>query len=175
MSVVVTLALVGGVAYVAADWLGVWDPVTVRSERASSADTFVVKPAANKSKTPAAAEKKPFRKLANETCLAYAPTYIPGATAARARAAAREFAILARKLGRINPPPRLRRDYRAMLSSLNDVAAAKRREADVFAQGAGGQAAYSASVDATHASQRARSQARRMHLRWCVNSIFAIS
>jgi hypothetical protein len=138
---------------------------------AKSAASFVVLPPKTKPKSATTGKVKPFRELADDACITYVPDYLPVTTAGRARATAHGFAVLARKLRRIHAPRGSRADYRAMLASIDDIVAGLRREATFLAQDSTYEA-YRASHDAIDASQRARTYARRLHLRWCATGIF---
>ena len=167
LSVAVPLTLFVGATYFIGDRLGIWDPVAPSAAGDAAGGTVWEGGSGGRK---AHHHSKPFRQVGNETCIRYAPGLLFVTTAARARARAHEFAVLRRKLARLDAPRALRADYRALLASIGDVAAAESRSASAQASGST-QDAYHASQDAISAGERARSYARRLHLRSCADAI----
>jgi hypothetical protein len=168
LTVVVTLTLIVGATYLAGDRLGLWDPVA-QSARGDAVEGTVWEGGSGGASV--SHHSKPFRRRADETCSRYSPDPLFVTTAAQARTRAREFSVLRRKLARLHPPHALRADYRALLASIDDVAAAERRAAAARARDSTDDA-YHASQAALSAGERARSQARRLRLRWCADAVY---
>jgi hypothetical protein len=151
--------------------------VTTQTEQAAYASTFD-RSAASFTLTTVSKPRKSkqalgsFRDRANEICGNDIPDFaLPLTSLGHARARVRAYARFVRDSKRVQPPRAARSNYAAMVAAMEDLLAEVHGEVRAISGGLGAQAITNAVADATQASARARTYARKLHLGLCVDSL----
>jgi hypothetical protein len=135
-----------------------------------SAASFTLSPVHERSKSKPDLES--FRDRVNEICGNDIPDFVfPLTSLGHARARVKAYARFVRDLKRVHPPRAARSNYAAMVAAMEDLLAKVEGEVRAISGGLGAQAITNAVADATQASARARTYARKLHLGWCVDSL----
>ncbi len=126
----------------------------------------------SKSPTKSKPDLTSFRDRVNEICGNDIPDFVlPLTSLGHARARVRAYTRFVRDLKRVRPPKAARSNYAAMVAAMEDLLSEVQGEVRAISGGLGAQAITNSVADATQASARARTYARRLHLGWCVDSL----
>ena len=171
---ILVIGLLGSLFFVAGNALGVWDPIEPAASLVQQPVT--TRPAHEKHATGEAKkthDAAAFRERADRICIINIPAdfNFPLTSLHNARARARGYARLVRKLERVSPPPEARSEYEAMLAALDDLVSEVEVEVHAISGGLGATAITGAVRDATQASASATAHARKLRLGWCVNGL----
>jgi hypothetical protein len=113
-----------------------------------------------------------FRERVNNICGNDIPDFVmPLTSLGHARARARVYSGFVRDLRRVHAPKAARANYATMVGAVNDLLFEVQGEVAAISGNLGAQAITNAVADATQASARARTYARKLHLGWCADSL----